>query len=325
MSAGKILVTGCSGFIGRQVCDILRQEGAAVHGIDVCAPPECNIIFHKVNLMNGGEVHRVVNEIKPNVIYNLAARTDLLGSSIGEYSVNYVGVINIIEASLSAKIKPKFIHASTRLVFDPAKPPKNEWDYSANTHYGMSKVKAEEYLRSIKAEEIPWVIVRPTSIWGPHFNEPFFNFFMAIKRRMYFHPSGGKIHKSMGYVKNAAFQIISISKADAEKVVGRQFFIADPWPVEVDDFSCRIAKAFLVRLPTKVPRWSLRTTAFLGDLLKAMSFGRYNPPLTTFRYNNIITNCVYDLSQTISICPSVPYSLEEAIKETVDWMRAQER
>ena len=36
-----------------------------------------------------------------------------------------------------------------------------------NTRYGLSKIKAETYLQSLP-KEFPWIILRPTGVYGPH-------------------------------------------------------------------------------------------------------------------------------------------------------------
>ena len=36
-----------------------------------------------------------------------------------------------------------------------------------NTRYGLSKIKAETYLQSLP-REFPWIILRPTGVYGPH-------------------------------------------------------------------------------------------------------------------------------------------------------------
>ena len=63
----------------------------------------------------------------------------------------------------------------------------------------------------------------------------------------------------------------------------------------------------------------LTVIAKIGDFLQVL--GWKNPPLTSFRLNNLITNMVYDMSDLENLCGKLPYNLEEGVKITADWMK----
>ncbi len=67
----------------------------------------------------------------------------------------------------------------------------------------------------------------------------------------------------------------------------------------------------------EVPIWVLRIVAMLGDLAKLA--GWRHPPLSSFRLNNMLTDATYDLDPII--VGELPYTLEEAVQITVDWLR----
>jgi hypothetical protein len=43
--------------------------------------------------------------------------------------------------------------------------------------------------------------------------------------------------------------------------------------------------------------------------------------LSSFRLNNIITEYVFDFSLIMEIAGSLPYSVSEGIKRSIEWMR----
>jgi hypothetical protein len=49
--------------------------------------------------------------------------------------------------------------------------------------------------------------------------------------------------------------------------------------------------------------------------------GWHSVPLSSFRLNNIITEYVFDLSPIMEISGSLPYSVSEGIKRSIQWMR----
>jgi hypothetical protein len=63
----------------------------------------------------------------------------------------------------------------------------------------------------------------------------------------------------------------------------------------------------------------LQVIGRVGDL--AQRFGWKQPPLTTFRYHNMITSEVQDLEPLQRIVGPLPYSQEQAATITVNWMR----
>jgi hypothetical protein len=49
--------------------------------------------------------------------------------------------------------------------------------------------------------------------------------------------------------------------------------------------------------------------------------GYKEPPLTSFRLNNIITDMIYDTKELQAFCGSLPFSQQEGIITTLDWLK----
>ncbi len=79
--SGKVLVTGLSGFIGRQTAPTLLARGFDVVGVGVDdPPPELDAAYETVDLMNARAVEDVLNRHRPTHLLHLAWTT-----SPGEY------------------------------------------------------------------------------------------------------------------------------------------------------------------------------------------------------------------------------------------------
>ena len=65
----------------------------------------------------------------------------------------------------------------------------------------------------------------------------------------------------------------------------------------------------------------IRLMALAGDLLKKM--GWTDPPITTFRLNNMLTGSHYPIEKTQEVVGDLPYSLEEGVNKTLCWMYEQ--
>jgi nucleoside-diphosphate-sugar epimerase len=177
----------------------------------------------------------------------------------------------------------------------------------------------ERIVRTADEFGATWCIVRPTSIWGPWFDVPYKNFFTAIARNMYFHPSGVRTLKQWGFVLNSVYQGQKLLEAPQEVIQKKVFYLADFEPLELRKFADMVQQIFGSRPIRTMPINLLKLLARAGDLVKKL--GWHNPPLTSFRLQNIVTDELCDTTGLQSIVGKLPYTVEQGIKITVDWMR----
>lgn len=77
-----------------------------------------------------------------------------------------------------------------------------------------------------------WTIVRPTSIWGPWFAEPYRDFFEAVIQRHYLAVSGANSPKSFGYVENSVHILHSLLEMRTNpEVDGKTLWLSDYEPL----------------------------------------------------------------------------------------------
>ena len=184
MEKPKILITGGSGFIGTNLVERFIQNGYEVLNLDILPPRNKSHqpFWKKIDINEREDLANVVQEFRPKFILHFAARTDLRESeSLAGYSENYIGVRNLIFAVKNISTVERIIFASSQLVCKIGYQPLNEDDYCPTTLYGTSKVIGEQIIRSVDEFGASWTIVRPTSIWGPWFGEPYRDFFDVIK------------------------------------------------------------------------------------------------------------------------------------------------
>ena len=316
-----ILITGGSGFIGTNLLDYYVSCGHRVVNLDIQKPR--NIDHYKfwieVDILNKSELDQVISEINPNIIFHLAARTDLDGKNPRDYLVNTKGVKNIVSSINMAKNIDYVVFASSMLVCKLGYKPKHSDDYCADTEYGRSKVQGEIIIKNA-CLKVPWTIVRPTSIWGPWFDIPYKNFFEVIEKGLYIHPSGVKVYRSYGFVLNTVHQLQNIVLQTSNTLLNKTIYLADYEPVELFDWSMEIRNAIGRSGRIKrVPVFIFKILALLGDLLKI--FGWKNPPMTSFRLNNMLTQSHLNTDMLSSYCPSLPYDMKKGVQITCEWMK----
>ncbi len=316
----RILVTGGSGFIGTNLIDFYSRQGIQVLNLDVRQPrnegQKNNWRF--LDILDKSELLASMKEFQPSHIYHMAARTDLDGNTLEDYAANTAGLHNVITTINEINNVQKVVFASSRLVCEIGYQPKNEEDYCPTTAYGRSKMDGERLVRAAKMS-VPWLIVRPTSIWGPWFDTPYKIFFLMIAKNVYFHPAGKRPLKSFGYVGNTVFQLDRLATCNSVAAAEQTMYLGDYPTTDIYEMAKCVQVAMGSKPIKTIPLSLLRLLAKSGDM--ANTLGWRAPPLTSFRLNNLVTDMIYDLNPLKDIVGPLPYSVEDGIRVTVDWMR----
>lgn len=313
----KILITGGSGFIGTNLIETLRKTDAEILSVDMAEPKleSHRQIWKKVDIREKNAIMATVKDFQPDYVIHLAARTDLNGKTLQDYDANMQGVSNLLDALEQVPNLKQAVFASSMYVCEPGYMPKDFEDYAPHTLYGESKVETERRIKE-RNPKYTWSIIRPTSIWGPWFGEPYNKFFHIVLNHMYFHMGKRACRKTYGYVDNAIYQIMSIFDADAEKVNRKVFYIGDYEPYDITEWANEIAKEAGIWIP-RIPYWCFKCAGWFGDLLKKFGIAF---PMTSFRLHNMTTDNVHNLEPIKNIAQNLPVSRTEGTKRTLDWI-----
>ena len=157
------LILGITGQDGSYLAEFLMKKKYQVHGIKrrTSTPNTARIdhifdsvnfdnkklIMHHGDLSDAGSLNRIINEINPDEIYNLAAQSHVkISFQIPEYTsdVNAMGPLRLLEIIRHYKKKKiKFYQASSSEMFGKSKPPQNEKTlFQPRSVYAISKVFA---------------------------------------------------------------------------------------------------------------------------------------------------------------------------------------
>lgn len=142
----KLLVTGASGFLGWNLCQIAKQEWD-IYGTSFSHAIEIpGITLLKVDLRDFEELKRIFQEIQPDAVIHTAAQSspNICQSNPEEsQAINVTASCNI--AGLCADDSIPCAFTSTDLVFNGLNPPYKETDSVSPVNlYGEQKVMAEE-------------------------------------------------------------------------------------------------------------------------------------------------------------------------------------
>ena len=163
--AKTALITGITGQDGAYLAEFLLAKGYSVHGVKRRAssfntdridhlyqdPHEQNVrlTLHYGDLTDATNLIRIVQEVQPDEIYNLAAQSHVAVSfETPEYTANSdaVGTLRVLEAIriLGLENKTRFYQASTSEMFGNVQetPQKETTPFYPRSPYGAAKVYA---------------------------------------------------------------------------------------------------------------------------------------------------------------------------------------
>jgi UDP-glucose 4-epimerase len=175
----RALVTGGAGFIGSNLVDALVARGDEVHVLDdLSSGRRENLagspaVLHVADIRDAAGVREAIDAAQPEVVFHLAAQTDVrksIADPAFDALTNVVGTINVLEAARSAGAR-RFINTSTggAIYGDVDQVPTPETvSPEPMAPYGQSKFCAEEYLRwARRLYGFETVTLRYGNVYGP--------------------------------------------------------------------------------------------------------------------------------------------------------------
>src|SRR6266850_648647 len=159
----KALITGITGQDGSYLAEFLLGKGYEVHGIvrrastfnrgrldSVWSDPHLShtrLFLHYGDLSDSGSLTRLLVQIQPDEIYNLAAQSHVRVSFDNpEYTmdVNATGTLRLLEALRDSKLKPRFYQASSSEMYGKVLevPQRETTPFYPRSPYGCAKVYA---------------------------------------------------------------------------------------------------------------------------------------------------------------------------------------
>ncbi len=321
----RLVVTGGSGFIGTNVIDHALEKGIEVVNLDLMPPrkSEHRHLWQNVDLRDREALEKALTAFDPTHILHLGAKTGMDVPEMSAFAANTDGVSYLIEISRQLQSLERVLFTSSLIVCRYGVVPESDTQYDPINLYAESKIQGEKIVRA--AEDLPfsWVIIRPSSIWGPWFDMPPYGmFFQAIARGYYFHASGPPVYKPLCYVGNAVHMLFQILAAPEERVHEKTFYLVDYPHYSTREWGDAIQKILGVRRIPVVPVLFLRLLAFGGDILK-LFIGMEKVPLTSFRLHNMLNGAHYPSEKTEAVVGPLPYDFVEGSERTVSWMAEQ--
>jgi nucleoside-diphosphate-sugar epimerase len=233
----RIIVTGATGFVGKELVKQLNKDGNEVIPISfsnllkkgVALLPEADVCIHLA-----ARVH-VMNDAHPNPIDEYR-RINLEGTKLLANLASQAGIKRFIYMSTvkvmaeSSKLNYPFSVSDTPTPTDP---------------YALSKLESENYLLDYaKTSNMEVVIIRPPLIYGKGVKANFLSLMRAASKRMPMPFLGINNLRSLVSLQNLTSFINCI--IDHPLAKNEIFFVSDGEDVSIADLYKKISKALNV-------------------------------------------------------------------------------
>lgn len=314
----KVLVTGSEGFIGSHLVETLLYSGCNIRAFiyynsfnswgwldtfNKKTLDKIEVFAGDIRDPNG--VRKAMNGVE--IVFHLAA---LIGIPFSYNSpdcyidTNIKGTLNVLQASMDLEVK-KVLVTSTSEVYGTAKyvPIDEKHPRQGQSPYSATKIGADYIAESFyRSFNLPLVIVRPFNTYGPRQSAraviPTIITQLLSSKRMI---KLGALHptRDFVYVKDVAEGFVKIAKSD--KTIGEEINIATQAEIQIGDLAQKLIKivnkeAKIIRDDTRLRPEKSEIKRLLGSNEKIMKLTNWKPK----------------------------YSLEQGLKETVEWFKNEE-
>ena len=164
----KILITGSKGQLGNELQDIIKKGYSEIGQVsdEIKNSEVFPLDIDELDITNLENVKKVLNEIKPDVVINCAAATNVDGCETNQdlaFKINAIGPRNL--SLVAEEIGAKVVQVSTDYIFSgKGESPLSEFELPAPySIYGKTKLKGEEYVRDFSSK---YYIVRTAWLYG---------------------------------------------------------------------------------------------------------------------------------------------------------------
>lgn len=307
----RIAVTGGAGFLGRVVCEKLRQRGCAASNILV--PRRAQF-----DLTREADVARMYEQMKPDVVIHLAAEVGGIGANMDNpgrfFFANMAMALHLIEQARINAIQ-KFVQVGTICAYPKFTPVPfkeddlwNGYPEETNAPYGIAKKAALVMLDAYHRQYgLRGAYVLPVNLYGPHDNFDLHTSHVipALIRKCIAAIDEGRDHIVCWGTGNVSREFLYVDDA-AEGILRAAEVMDEPAPINLGT-GMEITIKDLVHLIA-------RLTGFTGEIRWDASKpdGQPRRCLDTQRAEKLLNW-------------KAQVGFEEGLRRTIEWWRTQSR
>ena len=301
----RVLITGCGGFLGREIASQLRVRGDDVVGLVRRPNAQLDALGVRQLLGDIREPH-VLNAgcIGVDAVIHTAALAGVWGPWATYFETNTLGTRNCLNACRETKV-PIFVYCSSPSVtfdgkhqsgIDERVPYPKRW----LCHYPHTKAIAEqEVLAAHQPGQLHTISLRPHLIWGaddPHLIPRLVA--RARSKRLAIVGDGRNRIDTVHVVNAALAHVLAVDRLSiGPDAGGRAYFISQDEPVDCWEWIAELLNLAGIKRPSR--QVSFRTAYAVGAMMETLyriSSRRSEPPMTRFVAAQLALDHWFDLT-----------------------------
>lgn len=258
----KLLFTGGTGFLGKNIMPLLKQQYAVT---------TCGITADDMVQANLAKEVPVLPE-PYDVVLHACGKAHVVPKTEAEkqafYDVNFQGTKNLCAALEKVGVPQSLVFISTVAVYgcDFGELITEDHPLEGTTPYADSKIKAEQYLQAWCAEhKVNLGILRPSLLAGRQAPGNLGSMVDGVKRGYYMNIAGGQVVKSILMADDIARLLPLLEEK------GGVYNVCDTRQPSFGEISMSVARQLGKGKPVNIPYWLAWCMAKVGDLLGSKS------------------------------------------------------
>lgn len=274
----SVLLTGASGFLGKEICSTLSSFDIITLGRDASSTIICDLSKEIPTLLYA------------DLVIHVAGKAHLVPKTESEkrdfFFVNVEGTSNLLKAlDNNAHLPKSFIFISSVAVYglETGNGITEDYPLNATDAYGLSKIKAEKLVLDWCCKNgVICTILRLPLLAGPNPPGNLCAMIKGIARGYYFNIAGGKAKKSIVMVEDVAKIIPKVAE------IGGIYNLTDGRHPSFFELSDKIAQQLGKRRPLSIPFWFAKTMAAMGNIIGSKS------PINSNKLLKITSDLTFD-------------------------------
>ncbi len=322
------MITGASGFIGSFIVEEALRRGfetwAAVRkSSSRTFLQDERIHFIELDFSSETQMTEQLTGLQFDYIVHAAGVTKCLDKA-DFHRINTEGTQHLVHVLKALQMRvERFVYISSLSIMGAIREqqPYTEICESdkaqPNTAYGRSKLEAEQWLATL--EDLPYLILRPTGVYGPR-ERDYFMMAKSIKAHTDFAVGYKQQDITFVYVTDV---VQAVFLALEKGVTGRKYFLTDGEVYQSSTFSDLIRKElgnpWWIRITA--PLWVLKLVCMFGEY-----YGKYSGKVTAL--NNDKYNIMRQRNWRCDIEPArkelgyePKIKLEEGVRRSIQWYK----
>ena len=274
----KLLFTGGTGFLGRNVMPLLQKN----YEVTTCGiTPEDMIQANLAKMMP-------VLPQQYDIVLHAAGKAHVVPKTEEEkqqfFEINYQGTVNLCMALEQVGVPKTFVFISTVAVYgcEYGEQITEEHPLNGDTPYAKSKIMAEEYLTKWCSKHgVVLGILRPSLLAGKNAPGNLGAMVNGVRKGFYMNIAGGKVTKSVLMAEDIAHILPLVVEN------GGVYNVCDTRQPSFGELSVSVARQLGKRKPISIPYWMAWCMAMVGNLLGPKA------PINSYKLEKMTRNLTF--------------------------------